>query len=88
MIVREEDTLAAEWQLPREWERRVGPETSRGRHHPISVFLWGSTPFSLGKTKEMGWIRSTNVKPTNSKTASSSKPKAQGRGGTPPLQKT
>src|SRR5699024_8892722 len=42
--VREADTLAAEWQLPREWERRVGPETSRGRHHPKSVFLWGSTP--------------------------------------------
>ena len=52
--VREADTLAAEWQLPREWERRVGPETSRGRHHPISVFLWGSTPFLWARPKKWG----------------------------------
>ena len=52
--VREADTLAAEWQLPREWERRVGPETSRGRHHP-KRFSLGLHPVSLGKTKEMGW---------------------------------
>src|SRR5699024_1667643 len=38
-FVREADTLAAEWQLPREWERRVGPETSRGRHHPKRLSL-------------------------------------------------
>ena len=56
--VREADTLAAEWQLPREWERRVGPETSRGRHHPKRLSL-GLHPVSLGKTKEMGWIGST-----------------------------
>ena len=54
--VREADTLAAEWHLPREWERRVGPETSRGRHHPKRLSL-GLHPVSLGKTKEMGWIR-------------------------------
>ena len=54
--VREADTLAAEWQLPREWERRVGPETSRGRHHPKRLSL-GLHPVSLGKTKEMGWNR-------------------------------
>ena len=54
--VREADTLAAEWQLPREWERRVGPETSRGRHHP-KRFSLGLHPVSLGKTKEMGWNR-------------------------------
>ena len=52
--VREADTLAAEWHLPREWERRVGPETSRGRHHPKRLSL-GLHPVSLGKTKEMGW---------------------------------
>ena len=69
--VREADTLAAEWQLPREWERRAGPETSRGRHHPISVFLWGSTPFLWARPKKWGGTGSTNVKPTASKTASS-----------------
>ena len=53
--VREADTLAAEWHLPREWERRVGPETSRGRHHPKKRFSLGLHPVSLGKTKEMGW---------------------------------
>ena len=52
--VREADTLAAEWHLPREWERRVGPETSRGRHHP-QRFSLGLHPVSLGMTKEMGW---------------------------------
>ena len=51
--VREADTLAAEWHLPREWERRVGPETSRGRHHP-SAFLWGSTPFLWARPKKWG----------------------------------
>ena len=56
--VREADTLAAEWHLPREWERRAGPETSRGRHHPKRLSL-GLHPVSLGKTKEMGWIGST-----------------------------
>ena len=72
--VREADTLAAEWQLPREWERRVGPETSRGRHHPISVFLWGSTPFLWARPKKWGGTGSTNVKTTANKTASSSNP--------------
>ena len=72
--VREADTLAAEWHLPREWERRVGPETSRGRHHP-KRFSLGLHPVSLGKTKEMGWNRQHKVKITASKTASSSKPK-------------
>ena len=57
--VREADTLAAEWQLPREWERRAGPETSRGRHHP-KRFSLGLHPVSLGKTKEMGWNSSTS----------------------------
>ena len=57
--VREADTLAAEWHLPREWERRVGPETSRGRHHPISVFLWGSTPFLWARPKKWGGTGST-----------------------------
>ena len=71
--VREADTLAAEWQLPREWERRAGPETSRGRHHP-KRFSLGLHPVSLGKTKEMGWNRQQKVKPTDGKTASSSKP--------------
>ena len=52
--VREADTLAAEWHLPREWERRVGPETSRGRHHPKSAFLWGSTPFLWARPKKWG----------------------------------
>ena len=56
--VREADTLAAEWQLPREWERRAGPETSRGRHHPKSVFLWGSTPFLWARPKKWGGIGS------------------------------
>ena len=71
--VREADTLAAEWHLPREWERRVGPETSRGRHHP-KRFSLGLHPVSLGKTKEMGWNRQHKVKTTKSKTASSSNP--------------
>ncbi len=57
--VREADTLAAEWQLPREWERRVGPETSRGRAHPKSAFLWGSTPFLWARPKKWGGIGST-----------------------------
>ena len=65
--VREADTLAAEWQLPREWERRVGPETSRGRHHPISVFLWGSTPFLWARPKKWGGTGSTNVKSSRTK---------------------
>ena len=64
--VREADTLAAEWQLPREWERRVGPLTSRGRHHP-KRFSLGLHPVSLGKTKEMGWIGSTNLKSSRTK---------------------
>ncbi len=71
--VREADTLAAEWQLPREWERRVGPETSRGRHHP-SAFLWGSTPFLWARPKKWGGTGSTNVKKRSNKTASSSNP--------------
>ncbi len=70
--VREADTLAAEWQLPREWERRVGPETSRGRHHPKSAFLWGSTPFLWASTKEMGWNWQHQPKVQQNKTASSS----------------
>ena len=65
--VREADTLAAEWHLPREWERRVGPETSRGRHHPISVFLWGSTPFLWARPKKWGGTGSTNVKSSRTK---------------------
>ena len=65
--VREADTLAAEWHLPREWERRVGPETSRGRHHPISVFLWGSTPFLWARPKKWGGIGSTNLKSSRTK---------------------
>ena len=69
--VREADTLAAEWHLPREWERRVGPETSRGRHHPISAFLWGSTPFLWARPKKWGGTGSTNVKTYNCKQASS-----------------
>src|SRR5699024_10291224 len=71
--VREADTLAAEWHLPREWERRVGPETSRGRHHP-SAFLWGSTPFLWARPKKWGGTGSTNVKKRSNKTASSSTP--------------
>ena len=51
-------------------------------------FSLGLHPVSLGKTKEMGWNWQHNVKTTQDKTASSSKPKTQGRGGTPPLQKT
>ena len=51
--VREADTLAAEWHLPREWERRVGPETSRGRHHP-KRFSLGLHPVSLGKHQRNG----------------------------------
>ena len=64
--VREADTLAAEWQLPREWERRAGPETSRGRHHPKRLSL-GLHPVSLGKTKEMGWNKQHKVKPSRTK---------------------
>ena len=65
--VREADTLAAEWHLPREWERRVGPETSRGRHHPKSAFLWGSTPFLWARPKKWGGTGSTNVKSSRTK---------------------
>ena len=78
--VREADTLAAEWHLPREWERRAGPETSRGRHHPKRLSL-GLHPVSLGKTKEMGWNMQHKVKTTNSKTASSAQPKPTPRAG-------
>ena len=83
--VREADTLAAEWQLPREWERRVGPETSRGRHHPKSVFLWGSTPFLWARPKKWGGTAAQG-KAKQNKTASSSHPKNPGGDGTPPLQ--
>src|SRR5699024_1386873 len=65
--VREADTLAAEWQLPREWERRVGPETSRGRHHPKSALLWGSTPFLWARPKKWGGTGSTNLKSSRTK---------------------
>ena len=83
--VREADTLAAEWQLPREWERRVGPETSRGRHHP-KRFSLGLHPVSLGKTKEMGWNRQHKVKIFRKRIGEFLKP-TPGRGsGTPPLQ--
>ena len=85
--VREADTLAAEWQLPREWERRAGPETSRGRHHP-KAFFFGAPPRFFGQDQRNGVEQQHKVKPTASKTASSSKHKTQGRGGTPPLQKT
>ena len=64
--VREADTLAAEWQLPREWERRVGPETSRGATTP-SAFLWGSTPFLWARPKKWGGTGSTNVKSSRTK---------------------
>ena len=84
--VREADTLAAEWHLPREWERRVGPETSRGRHHP-KRFSLGIHPVSLGKTKEMGWNMQHKAKPTASNTASSANPQNPGGPGTPPLQR-
>ena len=84
--VREADTLAAEWQLPREWERRVGPETSRGRHHP-KRFSLGLHPVSLGKTKEMGWNRQHNLKSsrTNRRVPPSQNP-PPGGDGTPPLR--
>ena len=39
----------------------MGPETSRGRHHP-KRFSLGLHPVSLGKTKEMGWNRQHKVK--------------------------
>ena len=85
--VREADTLAAEWQLPREWERRVGPETSRGRHHPKRLSL-GLHPVSLGKTKEMGWNRQHNLKSsrTNRRVPPSQNP-PPGGDGTPPPQR-
>ena len=51
--VREADTLAAEWHLPREWERRVGPETSRGRHHPKAPFF-GAPPRFFGQDQRNG----------------------------------
>ena len=51
--VREADTLAAEWHLPREWERRVGPETSRGRHHP-KAFFFGAPPRFFGQDQRNG----------------------------------
>ena len=65
--VREADTLAAEWHLPRKWERRVGPETSRGRHHPKGGFLWGSTPFLWARPKKWGGTGSTNLKSSRTK---------------------
>ena len=85
--VREADTLAAEWHLPREWERRVGPETSRGRHHP-KRFSLGLHPVSLGKTKEMGWNRQHQRKVHQDKSASSTRGRVRPRpagakGGTP-----
>ena len=72
--VREADTLAAEWHLPREWERRVGPETSRGRHHPKRLSL-GLHPVSLGKHQRNGVDRQRKLKTTANKTASSAQPK-------------
>ena len=83
--VREADTLAAEWHLPREWERRVGPETSRGRHHPISVFLWGSTPFLWARPKKWGGTGRLRQKlsATYRRVPETQRP---GGDGTPPLQ--
>ena len=83
--VREADTLAAEWHLPREWERRVGPETSRGRHHP-KRFSLGLHPVSLGKTKEMGWNRQHNLKSSRTKrrVPPSQNPPPGGAGPPPP----
>ena len=37
-----------------EWERRAGPHTFVRRGHPISAFLWGSTPFLLARPKKWG----------------------------------
>ena len=68
--VREADTLAAEWQLPREWERRAGPETSRGRHHPKAPFF-GAPPRFFGQDQRNGVEQQHKAKPTASKTASS-----------------
>ena len=84
--VREADTLAAEWHLPREWERRVGPETSRGRHHP-KRFSLGLHPVSLGKTKEMGWNRQHQRKETQQQNGEFLQRQIPpGGDGTPPLQ--
>ena len=59
--VREADTLAAEWHLPREWERRVGPETSRGRHHP-KAFFFGAPPRFFGQDQRNGVERQPELK--------------------------
>ena len=75
--VREADTSAAEWQLPREWERRVGPETSRGRHHPKAPFF-GAPPRFFGQDQRNGVDKQHNVKITANKTASSSNPPPRG----------
>ena len=64
--VREADTLAAEWQLPREWERRVGPETSRGRHHP-KAFFFGAPPRFFGQDQRNGVEQQHKVKPSRTK---------------------
>ena len=69
--VREADTLAAEWQLPREWERRVGLETSRGRHHP-KAFFFGAPPRFFGQDQRNGVEHAAQPKAQQNKTASSS----------------
>ena len=81
--VREADTSAAEWHLPREWERRVGPETSRGRHHPKRLSL-GLHPVSLGKHQRNGVDRQRKLKTTANKTASSAPPNPNPRAGMEP----
>ena len=80
--VREADTLAAEWHLPREWERRAGPETSRGRHHPKSAFLWGSTPFLWARPKKWGGTAAQG-KDNQQQTGEFLPPQKPGRGWNP-----
>ena len=51
-----------------------GSRNLTGAPPPKSVFLWGSTPFLWARPKKWGGTGSAKVKPTASKTASSSTP--------------
>ena len=62
-----------------------GSRNLTGAPPPQKRFSLGLHPVSLGKTKEMGWISSTNVKKRSNKTASSSNP-PPGGDVTPPLR--
>ena len=63
------------------WERRVGPNMSRGGFK--SAFLWGSTPFLCARAKKWGGTGSRGRRLLTNKTAHTYQPPAKVGRGTP-----